>query len=147
MIWTVSGGSLPAMLSLSPGGVISGTPTTAGTGNFTVTVTDTLNQSDTQSLSIAVSAALAITTDSLPAAREGDSYRRTLQRSGGVAPFTWSVTPPLPDGLSLDPSTGEITGTPATGTEGTYDLSFAVQDSSAPTPQTASKLLELRIRD
>ena len=70
-----------------------------------------------------------------------------LQRSGGVAPFTWSVTPPLPDGLSLEASTGEITGTPAAGTEGTYALTFTVQDSSTPTPQTASKLLELRIKE
>jgi hypothetical protein len=44
------------MLSLSPAGVISGTPTNAGTSNFIVTVKDTLNQSDTQSLSIAVNA-------------------------------------------------------------------------------------------
>ena len=57
LTWTLSGGSLPAMLSLSPDGVISGTPTNTGTSNFTVTVKDTLNQSDTQSLSIAVSAA------------------------------------------------------------------------------------------
>jgi len=57
LTWTLSGGSLPAMLSLSPDGAISGTPTNTGTSNFTVTVKDTLNQSDTQSLSIAVSAA------------------------------------------------------------------------------------------
>ena len=57
LTWSLSGGSLPAMLSLSPAGVISGTPTNAGTTNFTVRVTDTLNQSDTQSLSIAISAA------------------------------------------------------------------------------------------
>ena len=101
--WTLSGGSLPAMLSLSPAGVISGTPTNADTANFTVRVTDTLNQSDTQDLSISVSAALTITTNSLPDAEVGESYNRTLQRSGGVAPFTWSVTPPLPDGLSLNP--------------------------------------------
>jgi hypothetical protein len=106
-----------------------------------------LNQADTQALSIAVSAALTITTNSLPDAEEGDSYNRLLQRSGGVAPFTWSVAPPLPDDLTLNPSTGRITGTPAAGTEGTYDLTFTVQDSSTPTPQTASKLLELRIRD
>jgi hypothetical protein len=134
------------MLSLSPTGVISGTPTNAGNSNFTVRVRDTLNQSDTQPLSITVSAVLAITTTSLPSAEEGDSYRRTLQRSGGVAPFTWSVTPALPDGLNLDPPTGEITGTPAGGTEGTYDLTFTVQDSSTPS-QTAARLLELRIRD
>ena len=146
LTWTLSGGSLPAMLSLSPGGVISGTPTNAGTSNFTVRVTDTLNQSDTQDLSIAVSAALTITTNSLPDAEVGKSYNRTLQRSGGVAPFTWSVTPPLPDGLSLDASTGKITGTPAEGTDGTYTLTFTVQDSSTPTPQTASKSLELKIK-
>ena len=148
LIWTVSGGSLPAMLSLSPGGVISGTPTTAGTGNFTVTVTDTLNQSDTQSLSIVVSAAnapMAITTTSLPAGQVGQAYDATLQQSGGVAPFTWSVTPPLPDGLSLDPATGHITGIPAAGTEGDHALTFALEDSSTPTPQTASQALQLTI--
>ena len=146
LIWTLSGGSLPAMLSLSSGGVISGTPTNDGNRNFTVTVRDTLNQSDTQDLSIAVSAALRITTNDLPDAEVDHSYSRRVNRSGGVAPFTWSVTPALPDGLSLDTSTGEITGTPAAGTEGTYDLTFTVQDSSTPTPQTASKLLDLRIR-
>jgi hypothetical protein len=147
LTWILSGGSLPAMLSLSPAGVLSGTPTNTGTSNFTVTVRDTLNQSDTQALSIAVSAALTITTNSLPDAEEGDPYNRLLQRSGGVAPFTWSVAPPLPDGLTLNPGTGRITGTPAGGTEGRYDLTFTVRDSSTPTPQTASKLLELRIRD
>ncbi|HET9844865.1 MAG TPA: Ig domain-containing protein [Nitrospira sp.] len=146
LTWSLASGSLPAMLSLSPAGVISGTPTNAGNSNFTVRVRDTLNQPDTQPLSITVSAVLAITTTSLPSAEEGDSYRRTLQRSGGVAPFTWSVTPALPDGLNLDPPTGEITGTPAGGTEGTYDLTFTVQDSSTQS-QTATRLLELRIRD
>jgi hypothetical protein len=54
--WSFTG-SLPAMLSFSPSGVISGTPTNAGTSNFTVTVRDTLNLSDTQALSITISAA------------------------------------------------------------------------------------------
>ena len=112
-----------------------------------MTVRDTLNQPDTQDLSIDVSVALRITTNSLSDAEVGKSYNRMLQRSGGVAPFTWSVTPPLPDGLSLEASTGEITGTPAAGTEGTYALTFTVQDSSTPTSQTANKLLELRIRE
>src|SRR5262245_12284450 len=126
LTWTLSGGSLPAMLSLSPGGVISGTPTNTGTANFTVRVTDTLNQSDTQSLSIAVSAALAITTNSLPDAEVGKDYNKDMQQSGGVAPFTWSVTPPLPGGLSMNASTGKITGKPAVGTNGDYQLTFTV---------------------
>ena len=145
--WSLANGSLPAMLSLSLAGVISGTPTNAGNSNFTVRVRDTLNQSDTQSLSMAVSAALAITTNSLPDAEVGDSYSRTLQRSGGVAPFTWSVSPSLPSGLNLNASTGQITGTPERGTDGDHTLTFTVRDSSAPTSQTASKLLELRIRN
>jgi hypothetical protein len=146
LTWSLSGGSLPAMLSLSPAGVISGTPTNTGTSNFTVTLRDALNQSDTQSLSIAVSAALEITTKSLPDAKVGDSYSRTLQSSGGLEPVSWSVNPPLPDGLTLNPATGEISGTPAAGTDGDHNLTFTAQDSSTPKPQTASKALRLRVR-
>ena len=145
LVWSLSGGSLPTNLTLSPAGTISGTPTNAGNSNFQVRVTDALAQSATQNLSIAVSAALTITSTSLPDAQVGHSYSKTLQRSGGVSPFTWSVTPPLPSGLSLDGPTGKITGTPAAGTAGTYPLTFTVQDSSTPTPQTAIKVLSLTI--
>ncbi|HKT33730.1 MAG TPA: putative Ig domain-containing protein, partial [Nitrospira sp.] len=85
------------------------------------------------------------TTTSLPAAQVGKSYNTTLQRSGGVAPFTWSVTPALPAGLNLDAATGQITGTPAAGTQGDHALTFTVEDSTTPTPQTASKPLQLTI--
>lgn len=146
LVWSLSAGSLPANLTLSSAGTISGSPTATGTSNFTVKVTDALAQSDTQALSIAVSAALTITTTSpLPNAKVGNSYNTTLQRSGGVSPFTWSVAPALPTGLSLNASTGKISGTPAAGTAGTYSLTFTVQDSSTPTPQTASKVLSLTI--
>jgi hypothetical protein len=146
LIWTVSAGSLPPGLDLDPTtGVISGTPTTAGTANFTVRVADSLGQSDTQSLSIIVSSSLAITTGNLRDAKVGDSYDATLRSSGGVGALTWSVTPALPDGLNLDPATGQISGSPAAGTEGDHILTFTVQDSSAPTPQTASRPLQLTI--
>lgn len=145
LVWSLSGGSLPASLTLSPAGTISGTPTASGTSNFSVRVTDALAQSDTQSLSIAISEALTITTTSLPNARVGRSYNRTLQRSGGVSPFTWSVTPALPDGLALNPATGAITGTPELGSLGTYSLTFTVEDSSTPTKQTDSRVLSLTV--
>jgi putative Ig domain-containing protein len=146
LVWSLSAGSLPANLTLSSTGTISGTPTNTGTSNFTVKVTDALAQSATKALSIAVSAALTITTTSpLPGATVGHAYSATLQRSGGVAPFIWSVTPALPTGLNLNTSTGQISGTPAAGTAGTYSLTFTVKDSSIPTPQTASKVLSLTI--
>ena len=145
LVWSLSGGSLPANLTLSSAGTISGTPTNTGTSNFTVMVTDALAQSVTQPLSIAVSVALTITTTSLPDARVGHSYSKTLQRSGGVSPFIWSVTPALPTGLSLNTSTGKISGTPAVGTAGTYSLTLTVEDSSTPTTQTDSTVLSLTI--
>ena len=75
-----------------------------------MSVRDTLNQSDTQDLSIAVSAALTITTTSLPDAEVGKNYGPTVHRSGGIAPLTWSVTPALPAGLDLSASTGKFSG-------------------------------------
>jgi hypothetical protein len=145
LVWSISGGSLPANLTLSSDGVISGTPTNAGTSNFTVRVTDALAQSDTQPLSIVVSAALRITTTSLDNARVGRFYSERLRRSGGVAPFTWSAIPALPGGLALNASTGVISGTPAAGTVGVHSLTFTVQDSSTPTKQSANKVLSLMI--
>jgi Putative Ig domain len=147
LIWSLSAGSLPTNLALSGTGTISGTPTVAGISNFTVKVIDSLAQSDTQSLSIAISTALTITTSSpLPDAEVGKSYSKTLQRSGGISPFIWSVTPALPPGLNLEEGTGKISGIPVMGTAGTYNLTFTVEDSSTPTPQTATKQLSLKIK-
>src|SRR5208283_4784413 len=52
--WSVSAGTLPAGLSLSSAGVISGTPTTAGTSSFTVQVADSAGGKATQALSITI---------------------------------------------------------------------------------------------
>ncbi|MBU0656374.1 MAG: cellulase family glycosylhydrolase [Gammaproteobacteria bacterium] len=54
--WSLNSGSLPAGLSLSTAGVISGTPTTAGTASFSVKVTDGKSLSDTQALSLTIAA-------------------------------------------------------------------------------------------
>ena len=55
--WSISTGSLPPGLSLSSGGVISGTPTSAGTYSFTATVTDSTTATAGASLSIYIIAA------------------------------------------------------------------------------------------
>ena len=118
LTWTISSGSLPAGLNLSAAGQIAGTPTTSGTSNFTVKATDTASGSASVALSINVAAAavpLRITTTSLPNGEAGIPYSQTLQASGGMAPYSWSLPSiTLPPGLSLSTS-GQILGTPATG--------------------------------
>jgi hypothetical protein len=53
-IWTTSSGALPSGLILTTNGVISGTPTTNGTFNFTVKVTDALSETATKALVLTV---------------------------------------------------------------------------------------------
>jgi hypothetical protein len=146
--WSVRVGTLPAGLTLNSGtGVISGTPITAATSNFTVQAADTSTpqQLATKALSIIVTAApLAITTTTLPNGTVGIAYNTTLQSSGGTPPVTWAVTVgALPAGLALNTSTGAIAGSPTT----TGASSFTVQatDSATPTAQTATQALSITV--
>ena len=67
-------------------GTISGSPTTAGSSNFTVQVKDSSNATDTQALSITIaSPPLTVTTSSLPNGTVGSAYSQTLAASGGAA--------------------------------------------------------------
>lgn len=142
------------VLNVQSAGTISGIPLveSAGTTNHTFTVSDSappIHQTDSKQLSITINATLTpvtITTKSLPDGRVNQPYNATLQGSGGNLPYTWSVTPDLPTGLTLNASTGTITGTPAPGTVGKDDYTFTVQDSAIPLPQTKSKVIELEIR-
>ena len=149
---------LPSGLSLNvpSSGVISGTPLsgTAGTTTHTFTVSDSdapFNQTATTQLSLKISPAptpLAITSPAgsfLPNARVGKRYNNTLKGSGGILPYTWSITPALPPGLLLNTSTGAITGKPASGTIGIYFLTITVQDLSLPTNQSTNKPVTLTI--
>jgi Putative Ig domain len=143
--WTVASGSLPAGFKLSRTGIISGTPTTGGTATFTVQVADAENPAATATAteSLTVAAALTVTTTSLPGGTADQPYTATLNAAGGVTPYTWSVSSgSLPAGLSLDPATGAISGTP-TGT-GTATFTAAVTDAGNP-PVTATASLTIAV--
>jgi hypothetical protein len=140
--WSISSGSLPTGLSLNVStGVISGTPTTANTYNFTVQVTDG-NQTATKSLSITInSATLTITTSSLPNGIVGVFYSQTLQATDGAGSYTWSISSgSLPLGLSLNASTGIISGTPTTASKYNFIVEVASID------QTATKSFTIMIK-
>ena len=147
LTWSLASGTLPNGLSLSSGGVISGTPTAAGTSTFTVQVADSGSPAltATKQLSIAVNPApLAIVTTTLPNGTVQSTYSSTLQASGGTTPYTWSVTvSALPLGLTLNAATGQISGVPTT--SGTSAFTVTVTDSATPTPQTKSSQFSILV--
>ncbi len=143
--WALASGTLPPGLSISAGGVISGTPTAVGTTNFKVQVTDSQTPTaavDIASESITVNNLLSITTTSLTSGSLNVPYSASLVASGGVPPYTWSVVSGnLPAGLTLSTS-GFISGTPTT--IGTSNFTVQVADSQT-TPATATVALSLTI--
>jgi hypothetical protein len=146
--WSITAGTLPAGLKLHPAtGLISGTPTGTGTTDFTVTVTDTESPPASASAaeSITIPAPVEVTTVSLPAAAVGTPYAATLTAAGGVPPYTWSIPAgTLPAGLTLDPSTGVISGTPSA--PGNASFTVEVTDSgSPPASAIASEVITLTV--
>jgi len=143
--WAISSGSLPSGLSLTSLGVISGTPTAAGTFPFSVTVADKSIpvQTRTAAFSITVGkTALSINSTALPSGTTGSAYSQTLSASGGTPSYTWSIlSGSLPAGLTLS-STGAISGTPTT--SGTFAFGIAVSDKSNPV-QTLTASLSITI--
>ncbi|MGS0683806.1 beta strand repeat-containing protein [Nakamurella sp. GG22] len=139
--WVVSAGALPAGLTIAAAtGLISGTPTTAGTAVFTVQVTDAQGQKATQSLSITVTASPSLSFPAPAGGQVGVIYSNPLVVTGGTGPFTWSVTGSLPPGLALGATTGLLSGTPTTA--GTFPVTIRVQDSRG---QSASQAVTLAI--
>ncbi len=143
-MWSISAGSLPSGLSLSGStGAINGTPTASGSSSFTLKVTDSSSpaNSTTEALSIVIYPPLTITTSSLPGGTQNEAYSGTLAASGGTTPYAWSISAgSLPAGLSLNASTGTITGTPTA--IGTTSFTAQVTDANS---LTASQPLSIAV--
>jgi len=132
--WSVISGSTPPGVSLAASGVISGTPTIAGTYNFTARVTDSVAATASQPFIINISQPpLQFLTTSLASTKEGKSYTDVIRVSGGTTPYTWSViSGSLPSGITLNGSSGNIIGIPDKGSAGSYSFIVEVTDSSSP---------------
>ncbi|MBR7635740.1 putative Ig domain-containing protein [Janthinobacterium lividum] len=128
--YTVSGGSLPAGLTLSSSGLLSGTPTAAGSFTLTVQAADAHQFTGTQSYTLVVSSAtVSLTPATLSNPTAEAAYSATLSATGGTAPYTFSVSSgTLPAGLSLNGATGVLSGT--TNVAGSFPFSIKVTDSS-----------------
>lgn len=149
LTWRLVSGSVPPGLTFNTNsGQITGVPTLAGAYSFTPAVVDSAippqNITGNQ-LTITVSNAtpLQATTPPLPAATVASPYSGNLVATGGVPPYTWSIlSGQLPAGLTLDPATGRITGSPVLVTS--TSVVAQVSDSEA-TPVTASQALTLTV--
>src|SRR5581483_1031381 len=143
--WALSSGSLPAGLTLSSAGVITGTPTASGTSSFAITATDSSSPKLTKTItfSIVVTAAtnlppaLTIGSATLSAGQVGSTYAVSLSASGGTPGYTWSLASgSLPAGLALS-SAGVISGTPTA--TGTSTFTVAVKDNGSPAQMASAQ--------
>jgi hypothetical protein len=137
-------------LSLLVSGANTGAPFTAiidnGDGTYTVSYTPTQAGTDQVNITLGgnpisgspynstVIGQLALGSVNLPAWTENEpGYTAQLSVSGGAGPYNWSVIGErqLPPGLSLDPVTGEITGTPTL--PGSFTFTIQVVDENGTT--------------
>lgn len=129
-----STGTLPPGLTLNSGtGVLSGTPSTNGTYNFTIISTDASTlQIGVQMYNLVVQGTVTITPSLLNSGYVNQTYSDTLTGSGGTSPYTFSVKSGdvIPPGLTLN-SNGSLSGTPLWANN--YIFSVNAQDSSVST--------------
>ncbi|MEQ1517196.1 MAG: choice-of-anchor D domain-containing protein, partial [Usitatibacteraceae bacterium] len=130
---------LPPGLTVNTGtGQITGTPTAAGTTGATITATNA-NGTGSLGLSITITAAPVapvITSGAAPAGTVGTPYSFAFTATG-TTPITWTLaTGTLPPGLTLNPATGVLSGTPtASGAFG-----FLVQAANGTAPNATQNI-------
>lgn len=129
--FAVTAGALPAGVTLSSAGVISGTPTAGGRFKFTVTATDAgaggLTASEAFSLTVGAPT-IAVTPTTVPAATRGFAYSQAFAASGGTGTYTYAlVSGSLPAGITLSPA-GVLSGTPTV--IGSFPIQIEATDQS-----------------
>lgn len=129
--FSLTGGSLPTGVTFSPAGVLSGTPTSAGTYSVTLHVVDAATQTADKTYQITVNApGISLTPTTVPQGKVGVAYTSTtLSASGGNAPYTYALTSgALPAGLTLSPA-GVLSGSPTAA--GSFNVTVTVTDRFA----------------
>ena len=132
--WAFTAGRIPVGMTGpsfqgQDAGAVSGRPTTEGTYEFTVQVTDSAGATDTETFDITIIAprTLTITNPSVDPGAVNRSYWVILRADGGVPGYLWSLRAgTLPPGLTLT-SGGDVAGTPSA--SGTYSFTAGVSDS------------------
>lgn len=137
--YTYSATNLPPGLTMDSTGKITGTPTAPGTYNVTITTTDSRGESITQTVPLMInSAPLDVASAEFPAGTEGTAYTGpTPTTVGGTGIYQYSATG-MPDGLTIDPDTGVISGSPPAGE---HYVTVLVTDTNGNTASFTEKLV------
>lgn len=133
--WSASSGSLPAGLDLDTStGIISGTPVSETQASITLSLVDANELTGTQTHTFDIAPEPTVSPTSISVSGEAGSAitPTSITATGFTAPYSWEVTSgTLPDGLSLDSSTGVISGAPSA--EGSAAVSITVTDADGRT--------------
>lgn len=168
--FSIDGSPAPAPgLTMNSSGNITGTPSAPGSTTFTYRVTDKANTSAAKNLTITIGAAsgtASLASGAGSASIVGDPQASPtitpftlsngsvnvayppiqLQATGGIPPYTWSVSPSLPNGLFLNLlEPGVISGTPLNASNGPTTYIFTVMDSTEPTSRSSALTRTLTI--
>ncbi|MDX1981997.1 MAG: Ig domain-containing protein [Bryobacteraceae bacterium] len=146
--WSILTGALPPGSQFEGSGLFSGTLTQAGLFRFTAEVRDDAGRTVTRALSIEVAASLRVNPDSLPAATAGMPYRQTLSVDGDAPGLAWQVSQgSLPGGLSLDFSTGVISGVAQRAGTASFTVRAAASNGAFGTRQYTLSVNALELPD
>jgi hypothetical protein len=133
--FSVTSGALPIGLVLNGAtGEISGSPTVAATSNFTITAFDANGCFGSRAYTVTIAAAgcpaIVLNPMALAPGVVATPYSQSVTASGGIAPYTYTVTAgALPPGLSLNSTTGAITGVPLQ--PGPFTFTIRATDASS----------------
>ncbi len=130
--WTAPSPTLPPGLGISTAGVVSGTPTAAGTAAVRLTVTDSGGRTATVTFTWTVVTPVTAQAPGNQTSTVGTAITAlNLTATGGSGGYTWTdPSRTLPAGLTLSP-TGTVTGTPTTA--GSATVRLTVTDSGGRT--------------
>jgi large repetitive protein len=123
-------GALPAGVTFNTGtSVLSGTPAAGAGGNYPITLTASngVGSNATQSFLLTVSQTSSFTSANNATFTVGSVGTFTVGASGSPAP-TFSETGTLPSGVTFNPVTGVLTGTPAAGTGASYPITITASN-------------------